>query len=608
MNSLPIHSLLEPLKAALLSHHQAILEAPTGAGKSTALPLAMLDWPELGGRILMLEPRRVAARSVAQFIAHCRQQSVGQEVGYRVRGESKVGPSTRLEIVTEGILTKMIQQDPELTGVEVIIFDEIHERHLTTDVGLALALEVQASLRDDLKILAMSATLAGLNLQALMPNAPLLQSEGRSFPVELLYRPVASQQHWLESLGRCVLELLDTTGAGGSNNPLAHQSLAYQHEHEDGNADGQAFADILVFLPGKAEILRLGQYLTERLDGARFAVCPLYGELSGAEQDRAIVKSAAGMRKIVLSTNVAESSLTIDGIGFVVDSGYKRQASFNPKTGVTRLSLKRISQASATQRAGRAGRLAKGVCLRLWSQEEQGRMPKADEPEIVLADLVTMAHDCAYWGAKSFSELLLLTPAPSVNEALAWELLRRLGMVDPQHKLTSHGKAAYKLGCHPRLGHMLIAAKSLAHSLADNLGSLACLLAAILEARGLPKRGADISLYLPFATQGQVGQQARQWQKKLGLSGELNAIAAAAHPRDVGLLLALAYPDRIAKARGVEGYQLANGTGVVLSPEDALGRSPWLVVADFQETAGKTAGRIYLAAQLEPELFDGPLN
>ncbi len=557
-----------------------ILEAPTGAGKSTALPLAMLDWPEIRGRILMLEPRRVAARSVAHYIASCRQQSVGQEVGYRVRGESKVSSNTRLEIVTEGVLTRMIQQDPELTGVEMIIFDEIHERHLTTDLGLALALEVQSSLRDDLKILAMSATLSGLALGELMPAAAILHSEGRSFPVDLEYRPVPSQQLWLDHLCRCVLELATTASLTPHN-------------------------DVLVFLPGKAEILKSAQYLGERLDSAAFLICPLYGELSGAEQDNAIRASQEGKRKIVLSTNVAESSLTIEGIGFVVDSGYKRQASFNPKTGVTRLSLKRISQASATQRAGRAGRLAAGVCIRLWSQEEQGRMLKADEPEISQADLVSMAHDCAYWGAKSFSDMMLLTPPPSVNETLAWQLLQRLGMVDAQHKLTSHGKAAYELGCHPRLAHMLLVAKSLN---AMALGSLACLLAGILEARGLPRKGADMLNYLHFACQGQAGQQAKQWQKKLGLTADLSKVATQAHHSDVGLLLALAYPDRIAKARGVEGYQLANGTGVVLAAEDALSQTPWLVVADFQETEGRNAGRIYLASKLEPSLFDGALK
>ncbi|MFB2759856.1 ATP-dependent helicase HrpB [Shewanella xiamenensis] len=590
MNNLPIHSLLPSLRDAFATHAQVILEAPTGAGKSTALPLAILDWAEVSGRILMLEPRRVAARSVAQFIASCRQQAVGQEVGFRVRGESKVSGETRLEIVTEGILTRMIQQDPELTGIDMIIFDEIHERHLTTDLGLALALEVQSSLRDDLKILAMSATLSGIALSELMPNAALLKSEGRSFPVEIIYRAVAGQQHWLDHLSRTVLDSATSiTDSAASITDSGPQ-------------------DILVFLPGKAEILRVAQYLAERLDSNRVAICPLYGELSAQEQDRAIKADDSGRRKIVLSTNVAESSLTIEGIGLVIDSGYKRQASFNPKTGVTRLSLKRISQASATQRAGRAGRLAAGVCIRLWGQEEHQRLLKADEPEISQADLVSMAHDCAYWGAKSFSDLLLLTAPPSVNEALAWQLLQRLGVVDGQNKLTQHGKAAYELGCHPRLAQMLLAAKS--HS--TELAALACLLAGILEARGLPRKGADIMNYLHFATQGSAGQQAKQWLKKLALDkqftqADLVAIASHAHHQDVGLLLALAYPDRIAKSRGVEGYQLANGTGVVLSAEDALAQTPWLVVADFQETEGKNAGRVYLACPLQPSLFDHEL-
>ena len=596
LNSLPIHSLLAPLRAAFSRHAQVILEAPTGAGKSTALPLAMLDWPEISGRILMLEPRRVAARSVAHYIAHCRQQKVGQEVGYRVRGEAKISANTRLEIVTEGILTRMIQQDPELTGIEMIIFDEIHERHLTTDLGLALALEVQASLRDDLKILAMSATLSGLALGELMPEAVTLHSEGRSFPVEVEYRPVPTQ-HWIDHLGRCVLDLVSASSA-----------------NVDKTASNNA---VLVFLPGKGEISRLQQFLRERLAQDAFLICPLYGELSGADQDSAIAATTDGRRKIVLATNVAESSLTIEGIGFVIDSGYKRQASFNPKTGVTRLGLKRISQASATQRSGRAGRLSAGVCVRLWSQEEHGRMLRADEPEISQADLVAMAHDCAYWGAKSFSDLMLLTPPPSVNEALAWQLLQRLGMVDGDNKLTSHGKAAYELGCHPRLAHMLLGAKSLSvKSLGVNnvneqtgqLGSLACLLSGIVEARGLPKKGADIMNYLHFACQGQAGQQAKQWQKKLGLTADLVKVATHAHHSDVGLLLALAYPDRIAKARGVEGYQLANGTGVVLAAEDALSQTPWMVVADFQETEGRNAGRIYLASPFQPSLFDSELK
>ncbi|QYJ79324.1 ATP-dependent helicase HrpB [Shewanella acanthi] len=580
MNSLPIHVLLSPLREAFANHSQVILEAPTGAGKSTALPLAMLDWPEIAGQILMLEPRRVAARSVAQFIASCRGQSVGQEVGYRVRGETKVSQQTRLEVVTEGILTRMIQQDPELTGIDMIIFDEIHERHLTTDLGLALALEVQSSLRDDLKILAMSATLSGLALTELMPEAALLHSEGRSFPVEISYRPVPSQQQWLEHLGRCILDV------------IAEPSGNSSHE------------DILVFLPGKAEILRIAQFLQERLDNQQYLISPLYGELSAAEQDCAI-KAVTGKRKIVLSTNVAESSLTIEGIGYVIDSGYKRQASFNPKTGVTRLSLKRISQASATQRAGRAGRLTAGRCVRIWSQEEQGRMLKADEPEIIQAELVSMVHDCAYWGAKACSELLLLTQPPTVIEQLAWALLTRLEMVDSQHKLSPHGKAAYELGCHPRLAHMLLAAKAMND---DGLIALACLLAGILEARRLPRKGCDIMNYLGFAAKGTVAQQARQWQRKLGNSTDLSVVAAKAHPNDVGWLLALAYPDRIAKSRGIEGYLLANGTGVTLDAEDNLAQTSWLVVADFQETEGRNSGRIYLACPFQPSLLDNELS
>lgn len=582
MNSLPIHSLLAPLRAAFTSHAQVILEAPTGAGKSTALPLAMLDWPEITGRILMLEPRRVAARSVAQYIAHCRGQQVGLEVGYRVRGESKVSQQTRLEVVTEGILTRMIQQDPELTGIGLIIFDEIHERHLSTDLGLALALEVQASLREDLKILAMSATLAGLPLQNIMPQAKTLHSDGRSFPVTLEYHPAANQQLWLEHTQNCILELLSRP-----INPSTH------------------LADVLVFLPGKGEILRIAKGLAQRLDD-KVLICPLYGELSGAEQDAALQAAPVGKRKVVLATNVAESSLTIEGIGFVIDSGYKRQASFNPKTGVTRLSLKRISQASATQRSGRAGRLAAGLCMRLWSQAEHDRMLKAEEPEIMLADLVSMAHDCAYWGAKSLAQLQLLTLPPSSNESIAWQLLQRLEMVDTQHKLTAHGKAAYELGCHPRLAHMLLRAASFTDPSA--LATLACLLAGVLEARGLPKSGADIMNYLHFACRGQTLQQVKQWQKKLSLNADVNTVARDAHHHDVGLLLALAYPDRIAKSRGVEGYQLANGTGVVLSADDALTQTPWLVVADFQETQGQSAGRVYLASRFDIALFDGPLS
>ncbi|QSX29348.1 ATP-dependent helicase HrpB [Shewanella cyperi] len=588
MNQVPITALLAPLRQALASHKQIILEAPTGAGKSTALPLAMLDWPELDGKILMLEPRRVAARSVARFIAAQRGCELGAEVGYRVRGDSKVSRHTRLEVVTEGILTRMIQDDPELSGIALIIFDEIHERHLSTDLGLALALEVQSSLRDDLGILAMSATLSGLPLTTLMPDAKLLQSEGRSFPVTLGYS-APGKRDWLEHMGASLLELL----SGKVMLP-----------------EGVAAGTVLAFLPGKAEIERLAGFIAERL-GERLndiAICPLYGELGNAEQDRALSPDPSGRRKLVLATNLAESSLTIDGVTLVVDSGLVRQAAFNPRTGVSRLALRRISQASSTQRAGRAGRLAPGYCLRLWSQEEQDRMAKAEEPEIARGELVSMALECAAWGVRAFGELPLLSPAPSVNETLAWELLHNLELVDAERKLTPLGREAHKLGCHPRLAHMLLKSRLLARELDDPLlAPLACVLAAILEGRGLPRLGADISNYLRFGTTGQSAQQVRQWLAKLGLSADLAQVQCEAHPRDMGLLLALAFPDRIALARGQQGFLLANGTGVSLDESDPLSQAPMLVVADFGETEGRSSGRIWLAADFDPRWLDGPL-
>ena len=592
LDQLPVLSLLAPLREAFSQHHQVILEAPTGAGKSTALPLAMLDWDELKGKILMLEPRRVAARSVAHYIASQRGSKVGEEVGYRVRGESRSQASTRLEIVTEGILTRMIQQDPELTGIEMIIFDEIHERHLTTDLGLALALEIQGSFREDLKILAMSATLSGLPLTDLMPDAISLKSEGRSFPVEIAYRASSSQQknrsphHWIEHMGRCIVDM------------LADDSQLSQYSH----------GSLLAFLPGQGEIMKLQEFLSSRLDLNQFSLCPLYGSLPPKVQDRAIAAASDGKRKVVLSTNVAESSLTIDGITMVVDSGYKRQASFNARTGVTRLSLKRISQASAAQRCGRAGRLASGYCLRLWSQEEQGRLLKADEPEVLHSDLIPMVLDAACWGVKSLAELPMLTAASKPNESAAWQLLEMLEVVDKQRQITSHGRQAYELGCHPRLAHMLLKAKSLAQNSGEHeLVGLACILAGTLESRSRGRHGIDIGGYLREAIQGESGQQVRQWMKKLKIKPDLSACIAKASNEDIAFLLALAFPDRVAKNRGVSGYLLANGTGVTLPEHDALSSVDWLVVADFQENEGRTSGRVYLAAQIDAAAFKSRL-
>ncbi|RTR31556.1 ATP-dependent helicase HrpB [Shewanella atlantica] len=597
LEQLPVHSLLSPLRRAFSQHNQVILEAPTGAGKSTALPLAMLDWAEINGKILMLEPRRVAARSVAHYIASQRGCAIGEEIGFRVRGESRSRATTKLEIVTEGILTRMIQQDPELEGIGLIIFDEIHERHLTTDLGLALALEIQGSFREDLKILAMSATLSGLPLHRVMPEAISLKSEGRSFPVDIAYNAVSasknrsqhqSHSQWIEHMGRSIVDLL-----------------------KDDNAlsDDTSKGSLLAFLPGQGEIMRLHDFLASRLDLNQFSLCPLYGSLPAKVQDRAIAAADDGKRKVVLSTNVAESSLTIEGITMVVDSGYKRQASFNPRTGVTKLSLKRISQASAAQRSGRAGRLAPGHCLRLWSQEEQGRLLKADEPEILHTDLISMVHDGACWGVKSLSELPLLTQPSQANESVAWQLLQMLEVVDEQRKITSHGQQAYELGCHPRLAHMLLRAKSLSVETGSNeLAGLACLLAGVLESRSRSRHGTDIGNYLREAGQGESGQQVRTWMKKLKVNMPLSEIYTCASSADIAFLLALAFPDRIAKSRGVSGYQLANGTGVILPDNDPLSHVDWLVVADFQESEGRTAGRVYLAAEIDEAAFKERLS
>ena len=591
MDALPIQSLLPQVRQALISSNQLIIEAPTGAGKSTALPFAMLDWPEINGRILMLEPRRVAARSIAAYLARNRQQSLGQDIGFRVRGDTRVGSNTKLEIITEGILTRMIQQDPTLEGVAVVIFDEIHERHLTTDLGLALALEVQASLRDDLKIVAMSATLQGLDFTKLMPQAMHLCSDGRSFPVSISYsapptnlRDSNTMPSWLSHMGKVILAMFNDAAALGVSEPQQRGSL-------------------LAFLPGRAEILKLQDYLASRLP-QDVTLHPLYGELPAELQDAAIAPPTRGQRKLVLSTNVAESSLTIEGITMVVDSGYRRQASFNPRTGVTRLGLKRISQASAQQRAGRAGRLSAGFCLRLWPQEEQGRLAAADDPEILSGDLLPVVLEAANWGVKSLAELPLLTQPNPGNEAVAWELLAALELVDETHKLTAHGRAAYQFGASPRLAHMMVKAQLMTRGSDDQqLLGLACLLAALLAGRASGGTGCDVLDKLPSLLRGPDNHQVKQWLTRCQLRESPAHYLKAANNYDVALLLALAYPDRIARARGQAGFLLANGTGVTVDSQDALASAEWLVVADFQEQEGRSSGRAYLAAMLPPALL-----
>lgn len=617
MSQLPVLDLLSDLRTAFSQHNQVILEAPTGAGKSTALPLAMLDWPDISGKIIMLEPRRVATRSVARFIAAQRfkmnGKALGEEVGYRVRGESKSSAGVKLEVVTEGILTRMIQQDPELNGVGMIIFDEIHERHLTTDLGLALALEVQQSFREDLAILAMSATLSGMALKAVMPEAISLKSDGRSFPVEVIYQPILSvnslrAQPWLEPMGAAIVALLEASANASALDKLSsHKSSAFLAQVT--SFEGLADKSLLAFLPGQNEIRRLQTYLEARLDHRQYVICPLYGSLPPKAQDQAIAPAEKGKRKVVLATNVAESSLTIEGIGMVVDSGYQRQAIFNPKTGTSKLSLKRISQASSAQRSGRAGRLSNGLALRLWGQEEQGRLAKMDLAEIEHSELTNLVFDCAYWGVKAVSELPMLTMPSSRNETYAWDLLQKLALVDHEHKMTSHGRSAYELGCDPRLAHMMLKAKTLAlkNSEAELVG-LACVLAGILSARARAGISVNILDHLKSALMGEAAQFSKQFMRKLNVKAvNVDNVIVHASPASVAFLLGLAYPDRIAKERGNKGYQLANGTGVELPENDPLTQSPWLVIADFQEGA-QTAGRVYLAASFPAALLTQGLS
>ncbi|ADN77405.1 ATP-dependent helicase HrpB [Ferrimonas balearica DSM 9799] len=584
LSTLPIQDLFPSIRQNLARHNQLILRAPTGAGKSTALPLAMLDWPEVEGKILLLEPRRLAARMIARYLARCLGEKVGQRVGLRVRGETQVSAETRLEVVTEGVLTRLIQSDPELTGVGLILFDEVHERHLATDLALALALEVQGGLRDDLKVMLMSATLQGQPLAQLLPEAPLLESEGRSFPVSVEYAPVATGQPWLPSLVAQV-----------------KRQLASQ----DGN--------LLVFLPGMGEIRSAAEQLQGQV-ADNVDICPLYGQLSGAEQDRAVAVPEAGRRKVVLATNLAESSLTIDGITVVVDAGYQRRASLNLRTGQTRLELVRISQSSAEQRAGRAGRLAPGHCVRLWSETQQQGLAEAELPEIQRADLLSLVLELAAWGTTDVNELAWLSPPPDSAVQRARALLQRLELVAADGRITALGQRVHRLGADPRLGHMLVKAAAWeTDSKEPGLLRLACDLAALLE-EGDPLRGrqvgADLGRRLDAARSGRYRQMADKWWRQLGQGHA----SKPAHHSEAGWLLALAYPDRIAQGRGGSGHRflLSGGAGATLEESDPLCAEPYLVVASLNERAGQGDARIHLAAALnldalkavQPGLFE----
>lgn len=584
--TLPIAPVLPELQRVLSGTAVAVLQAPPGAGKTTLVPLALraADW--LGGRrILVLEPRRLAARAAARRMASLLGERVGETVGFRVRRESQVGPRTRIEVLTEGILTRMVQHDPELATTGLVIFDEFHERSLQADLGLALVLESRAVLRPDLRVLVMSATLDGAAVAALLGDAPVVSSAGRSFPVDTRYLPRRTE-------GRIEV---DTAAA-------VRRALA------------ETEGDVLVFLPGQAEIRRASELLAEGLP--RAVPCdlrPLHGMMSGEAQDAAILPSPPGRRKVVLATAIAESSLTIEGVRVVVDSGLARVPRFSPRNGMTRLATVRVSRASADQRRGRAGRTAPGICYRLWPQGEDAHLLPRNTPEILEADLAPLALELAAAGVADPAALRWLDPPPAAALAEARTLLRELGALDQAGRITAHGRRMAELGTHPRLAHLLLLARE--HGMVPVAAGLTALLEDRDILRGPPGEGdPDIRLRLELIAGretpstwhgltvdrgglGRTRQEAAAWQAALG-SGSAGAALS------VGALLALAYPDRIgARRAGRAGrFLLRNGQGAFTEAPSIQG-AEFVVAAELDGNPRES--RIWLGAPLEREELMG---
>jgi ATP-dependent helicase HrpB len=575
---LPIFEVIPAVKQNLEKSNTLILEAPPGAGKSTVLPLHLLKELWLGDKkIIMLEPRRLAAKSVATRMAAILNESVGMTVGYRVRFDTKVSKATRLEVVTEGILTRIIQHDNTLDEYGLVIFDEFHERSVHSDLSLALSREIQQLLREDLRVLIMSATIEGDALALLLGNPPLVRSKGRQYPVELIY-----------------------------NKPDDSKSLAFNVTGIIQKAFREQDGDILVFLPGSADILKVNELLSEKALNA--SVFPLYGDLPYAQQQEAITP-LQGRRKIVLSTSIAETSLTIEGIKVVIDSGFSRVSRFNPRTGLSRLETVQVTKDSADQRAGRAGRLGPGVCYRMWSEGAHMHLVPYRTPEICEADLTPLMLDLANWGVKEFRSLSWLSLPPESNISLARDLLSKIDAVK-EGTITNAGKQLLDFPAHPRVGHLLLEGRN------AGLGSLAADLAAILDERDfLPRdRGVNIADRVDILRKyrnkeyvtgeknvlERVAKVSGEWARILGVKMENSVFS----PYDAGKLLSLAYPERVArKQSGSQNrYRLENGRAVILPETDDLSREEFLAVA--QMDAGMSEGKVFLAAPLLAEDID----
>lgn len=588
MSRLPIEDVLSDLCDTLIRSPNGLLTAPPGAGKTTRVPLALLEAPWLQGRkLLMLEPRRLAARAAAHRMATALNERPGDTIGYRMRLDTKVGPKTRLEVVTEGILTRLLQQDPSLSAYGAVLFDEFHERSLQADTGLALCLESQRLFRPDLRLLVMSATLDCGPVSELLGGAPVITCEGRMFPVETRYLDEPLTGH------------LDTAVT-----KLIRRALARDQ------------GSLLVFLPGMAEIRRVERQLLDANLEPTVHIAPLHGDLPQDAQDAAIAPALPGTRKIVLATSIAETSLTIDGVRIVIDAGLLRVPRFDPRSGLTQLDTIRVTQDSAEQRRGRAGRTEPGVCYRLWTEREQTSLAARRPPEILDADLTSLVLELALWGVADLSELSWLSPPPAGSVSLAVELLIRLGALNPSGHITDHGRQMAELALHPRLSHMLLKAGPL------GLTDLACDLAALLGERDLlrgpaGRQQADLRARLDVlhgqhdhtsgvtvdrGTYHRVTRTADMWRQQLSRRSTKISAHTSRNPHAAGILLALAYPDRIAQRQ--EGsqndhavrYLLANGRGALFATPDTLGTEPYLAIAELD--GGTQWARIGLAAPI----------